>query len=560
MSAPWRLLNQTSSDTELPPLLISTTFTSNSYAVNVTDLTYLWSESLDRRSIIKRSLDEDTSIDPSEDAEQLRVFLDKIQSALSGAENTTLSLQAKSSPKSKDLPGLDLYITTQLPKGLQPFQWPIHLTPLPQSELSSQLTIPILRAQNARMRELDRLVVMLKEKDHVIQKLVDKLETTGAELGHVFPGAAGKGGRKIPRKLVEERVKGLGVFEVEGWKKEMRLMEMENSREDVRVVVKELYGEDPSLLLDPVIYSQAPRGWLNWWDNVKENPIELANETDGQKSKMETAKDPQVREQNEPNAEEDEDDFQVQATPPHLGTGSAKDADPALSPPTLRSQAVIQDSTDDEDDLDAPSQRSAVPDSVPLSPPRQQPRKLGAIGRSIAAPNPAPAPRMPTKSKSPGPQAKTNGKHPVVDDEETASEDEDDPAPAKSPTPPKPASPAPSKVQKGGLGRIGSKTREATPPVSRAAAAAEEKTTPDHKPKHRLGVIGHRAPTPAPEAGEAGPHDAGETRGRGAGVAEEKEEEEPRETSRERADRKREELKRTMEEKAKVPVRKKRKF
>ena len=141
-----------------------------------------------------------------------------------------------------------------LPKGLQPLQWPIHLTLLPQSELSSQLTIPILRAQNARMRELERLVEMLREKDHVIQKLVDKLETTGAELGHVFPGAAGKGGRKIPRKLAEERVKGLSVFEVEDWKKEMRLMEKENSNENVKVVVKEVYEEDPSLLLDPIAY------------------------------------------------------------------------------------------------------------------------------------------------------------------------------------------------------------------------------------------------------------------------------------------------------------------
>jgi XLF-Cernunnos, XRcc4-like factor, NHEJ component len=539
----------------LPPLLISTTFTSNSYKVDVTDLTHIWSESLDRRSIIRRSLDEDTSIDPSEDAEQLRVFLDKIQSALSGGENTTLSLQAKPSLKSKDAPSLDLYITAQLPKGLQPLQWPFHLTLSPQSELSAQLTIPILRAQSARMKELERLVEMLRDKDHVIQKLVDKLETTGAELGHVFPGAAGKGGRKIPRKLAEERVKGLGLFEVEEWKKEMRLVEKENSKEDLKVVVREVYEEDPLLLLDPVTYSEAPGSWLNWWENVKENPVELSNKTDEQKSKNETTRAPEVPGMNEASAKEDGDDFQIQTTPPHLGTGSAKPADPASSPPTLRSKAVIQDSTDDEDDLDAPSQHSVVPDSVPLSPPRQQPTKIGAIGRSKPAPAPAPgpAPKVQSKSKSPVPQAKANGKHPVIDDEETASEDEDIPQPAKSPTPPKPASPAPSKANKGGLGKISGKTREATPLVARAVT--EENTTPEHKPKHKLGVIGHKAPAPAPEADVAD-----ETRGRGAGVVEEEREEGPRETSRERADRKREELKRALEEKARVPVRKKRKF
>jgi len=335
------------------------------------------------------------------------------------------------------------------------------------------------------------------------------------------------------------------------------LLEKEKSNEDFKKVVKEIYDEDPSSLLEPVTHSEASGSWLNWWDNVKENPVELSNRTDGQKSNNETAQAQDVQGKNEATANDDEDDFQVQATPPHLGTGSAKDTDPASSPPTLRSQAVIQDSTDDEDDLDVPSQRSVVPDSVPLSPPRQQPRKLGAIGRS--KPPPAPAPRMPTKSKSPAPQAKTNGKHPIVDDEETASEDEGDHPPAKSPTPPKPASPAPSKAKKGGLGKIGGRAKEATPPTT--GGAAEENTLPDHKPKHKLGVIGHKAATPAPDTGESKSLDTGETRGRGREVAKEEEkEQEPRETSKERADRKREELKKALEEKAKVPVRKKRKF
>jgi hypothetical protein len=73
---------------------------------------------------------------------------------------------------------------------------------------------------------------------------------------------------------------------------------------------------------------------------------------------------------------------------------------------------------------------------------------------------------------------------------------------------------------------------------------------PDRTPKKRLGVIGHRAAptgTPEPEQND---------RGRTA----EKEEEKPRETSKERADRKRAELKRELEEKAKQPVKKKRRF
>lgn len=551
MSDPWRLLNQTASEPKLPPLLISTGFTSNSYKVNITDLTYLWSESLDRRGIIKRSLDEDTSIDPSEDAQQLRVFLDKIHSCLSGGENTTLSIQAKSSPKSSAPPNLNLFLTAKLPKGLRPLEWPMHLNLLPQSELSSLLMIPILRAQNTRMRELGRLIEMLRDKDHVIQKLVDKLETTGAELGHVFPGAAGKGGRKIPRKLAEERVRGLGVFEVEDWKKEMKVKEEESSHENVKAVIKEVFEGQALAKLDLITNSETLGSWLNWWDNLNENPLELSSGTGAPTRNNDPPKAPNIREKSKFPVKEDDDDFEVQATPPHLGINPAKDTDTISSPPTLGSQRVIEDSTDEDDDLDAPSQRSIVPDSVLLSPPKQ-PRKLGVIGRS----KPAPAPKPPTKPKSPVPQAKVNGKHPIVDAEETASEDEGDQPPAKSPTPPKPASPPTPRGKKGGLGKIGGKTREATPP---AANTPEKSTTPDRKPKHKLGVIGHKAKTP--EADKALEHATEESTGRGRGVSKEEEhEKEPRETSKERADRKREELKRALEEKAKVPVKKKRKF
>jgi hypothetical protein len=552
MSATWRLLNQTPSDTQLPPLLISTTFTSNSYSVNVTDLTYIWSESLDRRSIIKRSLDENTSIDPSEDAQQLRVFLEKIQSALSGGVNTSLSLQAKSSLKSNNPPALDMYITAKLPKGLQPLEWTLRLSLLPQIELSLQLTIPILRSQNARMREMEKLIEILRDKDHVIQKLIDKLETSGAELGHVFPGAAGKGGRKIPRKLAEERVKGLGMFEIEEWKKEMRLMEKDAKGEDVELVLKQVYEDAPTSLLDLVTYSEAPGNRLNWWEYLKDDPVEVSSRTAGQEGKKDATTASEGQRKNEATPKE-EDDFQVQATPPHLGKDSAKSADASL-PPTLRSQTAIQDSTDDEDDLDAPSQRSIIPDSVQLSPPKQQPRKLGAIGRPKPAPTPAAAPETSSRSKSPAPQAETNGKHPMIDDDETASEDDDIPPPAKSPTPPKRTSPAPPKAKEGGLGKIGGKAKEATPPVARAAPADNENPTTEHKPKRKLGIIGHKASTPARESDKQE-----ETRGQGADMATE-EKEEPEETPLERADRKREELKRALEEKAKAPVRKKRKF
>ena len=60
---------------------------------------------------------------------------------------------------------------------------------------------------------------VLKDKDHVIQKLLDKLEEQGTELGQIFPQVAGKVGRKVDRKKAEDKVRGIARFDVDTWKK-----------------------------------------------------------------------------------------------------------------------------------------------------------------------------------------------------------------------------------------------------------------------------------------------------------------------------------------------------
>ena len=78
-----------------------------------------------------------------------------------------------------------------------------------------------------------------------------------------------------------------------------------------------------------------------------------------------------------------DDDFQVQATPPHRTATTSK---------RVPSKRIDDNSTDDDDDLNAPSQRSKIPDSFPsspppaISPPKQKP--LGTIGGKKPAPKP----------------------------------------------------------------------------------------------------------------------------------------------------------------------------
>jgi hypothetical protein len=124
------------------------------------------------------------------------------------------------------------------------------------------------------------------------------------------------------------------------------------------------------------------------------------------------------------------------------------------------------------------------------------------------------------------------------------------------PSPPKPSSQQPRRI--GGLGRIGGRRAapaKAATPEPAAPGPASQHTTP----KRRLGVIGKKKD---PDSGHRG-------RGRerttpindGEATEENVEEEKPRETSQDRADRLRAELKREMERKANAaPAKKKRKF
>jgi len=79
----------------------------------------------------------------------------------------------------------------------------------------------------------------------------------------------------------------------------------------------------------------------------------------------------------------------------------------------------------------------------------------------------------------------------------------------------------------------------------------------EHKAKKKLGTLGGRDKTPKKDATLF--HEAEQVRGRSL-VVEKEGTPPPRETSKERADKKRLQLKRELEDKAKAPVKKKRKF
>lgn len=471
------------------------------------------------------------------------------------------------------LPGLVLHVTVKLPGGLVPLQWSFHLFAAPQSLLTSHLVLPLLKAQHMRAKELEGLQEILRQKDHVIEKLVENFK---GDLSEVFP----HGRTKKKGEWQGEKVKGMPKFDYTDWRTTLE----SSSDVTTATLIDEAFSSATLPDIGPADVSKheddededADEG--EWWEFMHDVSINLktGKRTAGASKKKGKAV---VSRQSSPaksitkaqtpittskidESTEDEDAFQVQSTP---------------------AKAALNATTDDDDDLDVPSQIK-IPDSFPRSPPppvaaTKPKKKLGAIGgkKTVAKPPPedestadedenqAPPQSPPkTESKSKKSLGKLGGKKqpppsspspkPEAKPSKAGSDTESDPEPepkSSSATVPKDPTPEPTTRPKRKLGQIGGKkkTVDATP-------ATEVKPEITSSPvKKKLGIIGGKreSVSPAPESG----------RGRDSAVkAERTPTPEPpkRETSQERADHKREALKRELEEKAKVPVKKKRKF
>ncbi|KAL2063675.1 hypothetical protein VTL71DRAFT_5480 [Oculimacula yallundae] len=582
----------------LPALLISTAFTPSSFTVHLTDLTYIWSETLNRAEIVARSRDEATSIDPSEEG-QLKIFLEKMKLGLTGGQGTTLTLTINDGAVR---PSLVLSVTVDLPGRLAALQWPVRLSAAPQALLTSQLTLPLLQTQHALMHERSGLIDVLKDKDHVIQKLLDKIEEQKIDLGQLFPQAAGKVGRKVDRKKAEEKVRGIARFEVEAWQQGLSHEEPT----DTSTLIDEVFGEQTDARTGVPATSQGDE---SWWEDIKGLTINLDSGKISTKGPSKTKAKPPIPSLHKDATQQEDDAFQTQSSPPPARSKTS----PSKSSP--KATNVDNSTDDDDDDLDAPSQRSKVHTSFKASPPPLTPKpkkKLGALGKKKAAPEPTPPPinnndndstsdeaiPLETKEKSITPEIvsvphrpqKKLGKigskkaapppdpepepepaeHTASPSPSTEEEDEVEAAAEQAPSPSPP--PAPPKAKKGKLGRIGGKKKvileeepepEPEPPASTPPRSPPGSATAT--PKRKLGALGGGRKVKREDGVKEEEHSQNQSqRGRGATQPEKEKtktpEPEVRETSLERADRKREALKRELEEKAKAPVKKKRKF
>ncbi|KAF5871616.1 putative xlf family protein [Botrytis fragariae] len=591
--AAWRPLKLSSSaGAQLPPFLISSEFNDDSYLVQLSDLTNTWVESVDRDAIIERSREGNTSIDPSEDEDQLSIFLEKIRLGLAGGIDTSLSLQVGPEIGDDLSPSLLLHVTIPLPGGLKDLEWRYELALQTPKETVDKLLIPSLIALQEKKKEVEKLVELLEEKDAVIQKLVDTLENQGNDLGIIFHQVAGRPGKKIDRKKASEKIQGLKIFDVEAWKQKSESDKPDDKWELLHNVFG---GNDISPNLSKADRFDKEDRNYNWWKNMQGKRVG----TSGSKPAINATGLSRRRIQQEHT--QSEDDFQVQSTPPHLSRPKAK-------PDVSMDDSTEED--DDDDDLDAPSQRSSVPDNLSISQARA-PSPDRTLSPSPSPPRVKPLVKLGTKRKVPTPTPPsenaddaTEDDEPIpailhstnaIDDNYNDNDTTDDDAPSSSP-PKRHQTPKTSPAEKGKLGKIGGKKAPSPSPEPESEPDPEPIAEPEAtkvrpkrgilgkiggkkkgtvtipeidsqnsvSPKKKLGTIGgKKAATGGASQREDTPDEVSRGRERALTIETEKSKEKtppPRETSEERADKKRAILKKELEAKVRRQLKRKGSF
>ena len=218
MGRQWQELSQESVAPNVPPLIIKHEVENSSYTIYVSDLIHIWTEHLSAKDIRRRALNSNTSIDPSEDHDQMRHFLRCVDDALAQKAGTSINLTYN-----VNADRLLLRTETALPGSLEPLKWNIELKMESTFVLTREVVVPLLLRQAVHTTESASLFQQLKEKDHVIDKLIDAMIADGLSLTKVFPGGApSKSALKSnPRQAWSKNARGLSEFNEQQWHRDL---------------------------------------------------------------------------------------------------------------------------------------------------------------------------------------------------------------------------------------------------------------------------------------------------------------------------------------------------
>ena len=230
-SEEWKILPFSNGDRCPPKLLYKFIAKSDGYELYVTDLLHCWKDSRDRQSITKEAVRQRCSIDPSEDATQFNVLLSKLRDGLSGMGEA----RCKIGPGWHDtagrglLGGFTLLSRTPLPEPLVPLRWTFNLLQEGRMLLTRELILPAMASELKQQTQIEDLTKRIVEKDHVITRLMDKIEQSSMDLSLVFPGySTGKKG--LNAKQATKVVPGISRFDETAWKNGYRHDDLATTR------------------------------------------------------------------------------------------------------------------------------------------------------------------------------------------------------------------------------------------------------------------------------------------------------------------------------------------
>ena len=183
----------------------------------VTDLVHIWTAAKTSQAELEEEASKTRcSIDPSEDEEQYEVLITKLEEAVSG--HNAAKIQFNKNENSTAYFEID--ISAPLPPPLGVLEWTFNMVRQDSLVLAQELLTPALRLIEASRRREDELRRKIKEKDHVIGKLIDKIEGSGIDLNIVFPGFAGA--RKgLSARQAMKAVPGIEAFGEDEWERKV---------------------------------------------------------------------------------------------------------------------------------------------------------------------------------------------------------------------------------------------------------------------------------------------------------------------------------------------------
>ena len=415
----------------------------------LTDLISLWSCSLSRSEIIDAAFEQHTSIDPSESDEQMKVFLDKLALSLHGAANN-LAKENSGIPQS-----VVLKTSIDLPKPLKPLEWMFTLAPQPASELAHHILRPTLHQLSIAQTKLEKVFDILKDKDHVIERLLDRVAEKGVDMSLIFPtltGTAKRGGSGVKVEDAKKLVPGMKSFERQGWEKGFT---NDSSKDVGEVKLSELVeGCEKCFAHSEEQHTESMSTW------VQKLPGAESFENEASKS---FASKSQSQSQSQLKGDEDtesENEFETQATPPDL---KKKRASP--------DQAQDDDSSSDEHG-DRAAKRTKVGNG-----------RIGALGTKSRSKTPVTLTKEKSSSPTPFQKRRQSATSTAT---ETASESDQEHLPKAS-------KPSPAKPSKLGALRKPSASKSPQPNPEKSASPASrphEANSNASTPSRRLGGIG----------------------------------------------------------------------